>query len=217
MSFFHLIDDDELRTEIREILGKLELLTETRASAPGRSSRSSETPIGPPEFAGLSQKDCPPEDRSLFDHFRWRFEREVHSGRSRKRLWFLLWEAQKAYETRTIPPGPENPRMALVLTRADERGLVKHILEDREGEHSFKVHLDLNLPVGYIEKVREDAGCEPEHGRKRPKWSEMDEPMKRMLVVRLRNEGRTQDEVAKWLGVSRRTVATYGKQPDDAA
>lgn len=216
MSWLSEIDDAELKAEIRDILGKLEMLTECRASTPGRSAPSSETPVGPPEFAGLSEKDCPPEDRSLFDHFRWRFQREVYSGRSRKRLWFLLWEAQKAYETRTVPAGPDNPRMALVLTRADERGLVRHILEDREGEHSFKVHLDLNLPVGYIEKVREDAGCEPEHGRKRPKWSELDEPMKRRIVTTLR-ESKTQDEVAKWLGVSKRTVATYGQQPDDAA
>jgi hypothetical protein len=205
------IDDPELRFEIRTVLGRLETLSDGRAANPERSSRSSETPLGPPEFAGLSQNDCPPPDRSLFDFFRWRFEQAVRAGASRKRLYFLLWEAEKAYETRTVPPDPDNPRMALILTRADESALKRKVCEDYEGEHSYKVHLDLDLPQGWVERVREEAGREPETGYLRPKWRELTDDDKLALVQRFRQAGKTQEETARWLGVSRRTVIVWDR------
>jgi hypothetical protein len=203
------IDDPELRVEVRSVLARLETLSEGRASSPERSARSSETPLGPPEFAGLSEKDCPPEDRSLYDHFRWRFEHALAVGVGTKRLWFLLWEAEKAYETRTVAPDPDNPRMALVLTRADENALKQKVCSDYEGQHSYRVHLDLDLPQGWVEKVREEDGREPETGYRRPKWRELDDEAKRFFVSSLRGRGLTQAEAARWLGVSRRTVVTY--------
>lgn len=203
------IEDRELRLEVRTILGKLETLSDGRAASTERSSRSSETPLGPPEFANLSEKDCPPADRSLFDHFRWRFDRAIASGASTKRLYFLLWEAEKAYETRVVPPDPDNPRMALILTRADEGALKRKVCADYEGEHSYRVHLDLDLPQGWVERVREEDGREPETGYLRPKWRELTDDAKRELVRLLRADGKTQEETARWLGVSRRTVVTY--------
>lgn len=211
MTWLDGIQDADLRLEIRTVLARLETLSEARAANPERSSRSSETPLGPPEFAGLSERDCPPEERSLYDHFRWRFETAVVRNAPIKRLWFLLWEAEKAYETRTVPAGPENPRMALVLTRADEDALKRKVLSDYEGEHSYRVHLALNLPQGWVEKVREDDGREPETGYQRPKWRELPDETKRSIVRGLRECGKTQEETAKWLGISRRTVVTYEK------
>lgn len=209
MNFLELIDDAELRTEIRAVLAKLEALSEARAANPERSARSSETPLGPPEFAGLSEKDCPPEERSLYDHFRWRFGKAVGNGAPRKRLYFLLWEAENAFETRTVPPSEDNPRRALVLTRADESALKKKVADDYEGEHSYRVALALNLPQGWVEKVREEVGREPETGYLRPKWRELSDEMKREIVTGLRRQGKTQEETARWLGISRRTVVTY--------
>lgn len=208
--FLSAIEDEELRTEIRTILARLLTLAEGQVSPIGRSSKSSEAPLGPPGFAGLTGRDCPPEDRSLFDHFRWRFEKAIESGLSRKRLYFLLWEAEKAYEIRTVPPQEDDdPRRALILTRANEGALRRHVLEKYEGEHSYRVHLDLNLPQGWVEKVREDDSREPETGLRRPRWRDLSDGLKRELIARLQAEGRTQAEVAKYLGISRRTVSNY--------
>ena len=203
------IEDDELRLAIRSILGKLETLADGGTSSPERSVRSSETPLGPPGFANLSSAECPPEARSLFDYFRWRFERLIASQASRKRLYFLLWEAEKAYETRAVPPDLENPRMALILTRADEDALKQKVCAEYEGQHSYRVHLDLDLPQGWVEKVREENGREPETGYLRPKWRDLDDDAKRELVRRLRSLGKTQEETARWLGISRRTVIVW--------
>ena len=211
MTWLDRIPDADLRLEIRTILARLETLSEARAANPERSSRSSETPLGPPDFANLSERDCPPEERSLYDHFRWRFEQAVVKNAPTKRLWFILWEAEKAYEDRTIPAGPDNPRTALILTRADEDALKRKVVSDYEGEHSYRVHLALNLPQGWVEKVREDDGREPETGYLRPKWRELTDDEKRLYVRSLRDRGKTQDETARWLGVSRRTVVTYLK------
>ena len=87
------------------------------------------------------------------------------------------------------------------------------VCSDYEGEHSYRVHLDLDLPQGWVEKVREEDGREPETGYRRPKWRELEEEQKRWFVRTLRERGKTQDEVARWLGVSRRTVVTYGAPP----
>lgn len=212
LDFLEEVDDRELRFEIRAILTRLETLSEGRAANPERSSRSSETPVGPPEFAGLSERDCPPEDRSLYDHFRWRFARAVAVSAPRKRLYFLLWEAENAYETRTVPPSEENPRRALVLTRVDEDALKRKVVQDYEGEHSFRVALALSLPQGWVERVREDGGREPETGYLRPKWRELDDSRKRAFVRMLRDRGKTQEETAQWLGISRRTVVEYSRE-----
>ena len=209
MTFLSLIDDDELRAEIRSVLARFEVLSDVKASPTSRTSRSSETPIGPPGFAGISGRTCPPEERSLYDHFRHRFANAVRSGASRKTLYFLLWEAEKALRIRVVPPDPDNHREALILTRADENALIRHTLTDFEGVHSYKVHLDLDVSQGWIEKVREDDGREPETGYKRPQWKALNEGTKRSIVAGLRSEGKTQEEVARWLGVSRRTVVNY--------
>lgn len=207
MNWIGDIDDAELRTEIRGVLARLEVLSDASAATPGRSSRSSETPIGPPGFAGLSELDCPPEDRSLYEHFRYRFEKAVRSGSSRKALYFLLWEAEKALRLRIVRP--ESDRQALVLNRADEDALIRRVLTDYEGQHSYRVHLDLDLPQGWIERIREQDGREPETGYRRPKWRGLDEGVKRELVRSLQESGKNQTEVARWLGVSRKTVANY--------
>ncbi len=209
MNWIGDIDDPELRAEIRAVLARLELLSDASAATPGRSSRSSETPIGPPGFAGLSALDCPPEDRSLYEHFRYRFENAVRSGATRKTLYFLLWEAEKALRLRIVRP--ESDRQALVLTRADEDALIRRVLTDYEGQHSYRVHLDLDLPQGWIERIREQDGREPETGYRRPKWKDLDDPMKRSIVSGLRDQGKTVEETARWLGVSTRTVVTYSR------
>lgn len=205
------IQDAELRDSIRSILARLELLADGGTASIENSVRSSETPLGPPGFANITQSKCPPEGRSLYDHFKWRFENAIRSGASNKKLYFLLWEAEKAYETRVMPPDPENPRVALILTRADEDTLKRRIVETYEGEHSYRVHLDLNLPQGWIEKVREESGREPETGYLRPKWRKLHDSEKRSFIRSLRQQGKTQQETARWLGISRRTVATWDK------
>lgn len=212
LDFLTQIADAELREEIRSVLRDMEVLSESRGTVVGRSSPSSEEPVGPPEYEeGMSAALCPPEHRSLHDHFAWRFRNAVARKRSRKRLWFLLWDAEHALKTRVVPPtdAERQERVAMVLSRPDEKALIKYVLETYEGEHSYRVHLQLKLPEGWIEKVREDAGHDPDYGFRRPRWRELTDAEKAEHVRQLQQGGCTQAEATRRLGVSLRTVKTF--------
>jgi hypothetical protein len=211
LEFLTSIDDAELREEIRVVLREMELLSESRASSVERSAPSSEKPLGPPEFRDLSATVCPPEDRSLHEHFVWRFRDLVQRGASKKRLWFLLWDAEHALKTRTVPPSAaeRQERVAMVLSRPDEAALKKYLIDQFEGEHAYRVHLQLKLPVGWVEKVREDEGRDPDYGFRRPRWRELSDSEKAEQVALLRAADLNQEEACRRLGVSKRTVASY--------
>jgi hypothetical protein len=197
----------------------MQLLSESKATAVGRSAPSSDDErVGPPEFRELSAAMCPPEDRSLFEHFTWRFTDAIEREVPRKRLWFLLWDAEHALKTRTVPPTDDEreQRVAMVLNRADEAALKKYIVETFEGEHGYRVHLQLKLPLGWIEKVREDAGCDPDYGQRRPVWTELGDAEKIAYVAALA-ETHTQREAARRLGVSTRTIKRHWPRSEVAA
>ncbi|HXS32262.1 MAG TPA: hypothetical protein VN758_00640 [Solirubrobacterales bacterium] len=216
--FLALVDDAELREEIRAVLREMQMLSDTRASAIGRSAPTSERRPGPPEYKeGMSAAVCPPEDRSLYDHFAWRFRDAVGRELPRKRLWFLLWDAEHALKTRVVPPtaAEREERVAMVLSRPDEKALIEYVLDHYEGEHVYRVHLQLKLPQGWIEKVREDEGRDPDYGFRRPKWRELDDTQKAEQVRLLKESGCKQTDVVRRLGVSLRTVRVHW--PKEAA
>ncbi|HVQ60392.1 MAG TPA: hypothetical protein VMS60_15940 [Solirubrobacterales bacterium] len=218
MNFLLAIDDPELREEIRKVLREMQLLSESRASAVGRSSPSSEEPDGPPGFQELSAAVCPPENRSLFEHFSWRFEDAVQREVKRKRLWFLLWDAEFALKTRAIPPSASEreERVAMVLSRPDEKALIKFVVDNFESEHAYRVHLQLKLPQGWIEKIREDSGRDPDFGYQRPRWTELTDGEKAEHVRQLEATGLTQKEVGRRLGVSTRTIKRHWPRSEAA-
>lgn len=215
LEFLGSINDQELRGEIRNVLTKLQLLSETHAMT-FSIGHSSEKPIGPPSFKGLSESDCPSKDRSLYEHFVWRFRNLVESHEPRKKFWFLLWEAETDNTRRAVSPTEEEllERRALEGHRPtqntkQEDALAAHIVSTTEGIHSYKVSLELNFPQGWIEKIRELAGCEPVMGRPRPAWRQLTSDRKRELVGEQQQLGRTQKEAAQILGCGERTVRDY--------
>jgi DNA-binding CsgD family transcriptional regulator len=217
-AFLGRIDDRELREEIRGVLRQMQLLSESRASAVSRSAPSSEEPDGPPGFEGLSAVVCPPEERSLFEHFLWRFDDAVGREVPRKRLWFLLWDAEHALKTRVVPPSEREreERVAMVLSRPDEDALKRYVLANFEGEHAYRVHLQLKLPQGWIEKVREDDRRDPDYGFQRPRWLELSTAEKTEQVRTVAESGCTQKEAVRRLGVSLRTVKAYWPRSEAA-
>lgn len=219
LDFLTRIDDAELRDEIRGLLAKMQVLSEAKAANPSsgpRSSSEDEQPVGPPDFIGLSQDEEPPKGRSLHEHFAWRFRHLVAQGAPRKRLWFLLWEAEHDYKVRVIPPTDEEllERTALEAHRPtqnsrEEEALAAHIVSTTEGIHARKVSLDLNFPQGWIEKVRELAGHEPVMGEPRPAWRKLSADRKRELVAEQQQLGHTQVQAARILGCGERTVREF--------
>ena len=214
-SFLEEIEDVELRGEIRLVLVDLQLISEAKAVRLGRGSRDSEHDYSPPEYRGLSQDQCPSKDRSLFEHYAWRFNAEAAKGNTRGReLWFLLWEAIDDFKRYTVPPTEVEKLERMSewrddLESRDEDKLAEYVVQEKRGVHAFKVHLDLHVPKGWVEKVREDAGMDPVYGNPRQVWRQLPDEEKLALVAETATPGRTQRDVAKILGVSLRTVIRH--------
>ena len=187
------------------------MISEVGAAAIGRRIPSSETPVGPPEFRGLKSTDIPDEDRSLYEHYLARFQRLADRGSRSKTWWYLLWEAEDALRRRTVPPTQEEREaaIALVLNRADEKALIRTVIDDHEGVDAFKVHLALRVPLGWVEHIREQNGRDPDLGEQRPVWKDFDAAGKRAIVAQLEAGGMTQRQVARKLGIGVRTVRTF--------
>lgn len=216
LDFLERIDDSELRQEIRAVLTQLQLLSEARAIPLGRSAPTSEKPTGPPGFEGLSETDEPDIDRSLYEHFIWCFRSLVHQRAARKELWYLLKEAEHELRRRTVPPTPDEllERRALESHRPsqspkEEEAFAASIVKDFEGVHTFEVHLKLKLPMGWIEKIREQHNRDPVMGEPREPWRKLTADRKRELVAEKAYKGLTQPEAAKVLGCGERTVRDY--------
>lgn len=210
--FLAIVEDRELRSEIRAVLARLQLISEAKAATIGRSAPSSEKPVGPPEFRGLRSIDIPSEDRSLFEHYLARFQELAEKATApSKAWWYLLWEAEDALKRRTVPPteAEREVAVALVLNRADEEALIRCVLEDFDGVDAFRVHLALRVPLGWVEAVREQAGRDPDHGEKRPAWRTLDQKAKWTIVAELVDRGMNQKQVARKLGIGVRTVREY--------
>lgn len=209
--FLNHVKDHELRGEIHSVLNRLACLSDVGAMTYDKQGgRSSETPLGPPGFRNLSSRKCPPADRSLFDHYRFRFEQLVSEDAANKRLWFCLWSAEHDLKIRTVPPdGDHEDRTALTMARADETAIVKHLLSNYRGAHSYMVALDMNISQGWVERHRELNGHDPIMGEPRPQWKLLDRAERQGLVDQARADGLTQAEAAVRLGVSRSTLANY--------
>lgn len=215
LDFLVLVHPLELRREIRQILLKLQLLSEVSAPRIGRRSQDSEKPPGPPGFRNLSQAQEPPADRSLYEHYRFAFAAAVATGED---LWRVLWEAEQDHRVHVLPPSPDEraERIALRPERSGdeqaERQFANRVVNDYEGEHVYRVHLRLNVAQGWIEKVRMEADRDPIWGLRRPDWKNMSAEEKAQMVWSCRKDNLSQDDCAKRLGVSRRTIATYWRK-----
>lgn len=208
--FLTHVEDPELRHEIRSVLNSLATLSEVGAPAIDRKAPSSDTPLGPPGFQNLAATDCPPEDRSTFEHFLFRFREQAPKG-SQLKMSFILFEANKQLQLRTIPPSGEDrdSRIALHVARPDEGAFIRRVLDLYEGAHAYMVAVDLEVSRGWVERVREQGGYEPIMGIKRPEWKRMTQEERIALIAEAKKERLTQAETSKKYGIPRSTIANY--------
>lgn len=197
LKFLEQITDAELRRDIATILLNLIALSEMPAARIGKSSPSAEH-----EYAG------PPKTGSLHDDFMAQFQNALPQGELA--LYKVLWRAQKAYNDLVVPftQLEREEKVAAHLARHDDQLLREAILNLHEGNHSHKVHIELNLSEGWIQHVRSQAGRDPIWGTPKIAWKGSDE-QKRAVVEGLKNAGVTQQEAAQKLSVSVRTVQAH--------
>lgn len=210
-AFLAAIPNRALRSEVRQVLVALELISEAGTIAIGKSSTSSDRPLGPPGFAGIAASQCPPIERSAWEHYRWRFEEAVREAWAERDVWRLLFEAEREADQRRYHDEADVARRTALEPHRHEvtEPQIREAVLEREGMDSAKVSTDLKLPAGYIEKVRAEAGRDPDFGRPRPDWHSLTPEQKRQVVHTLAEQGETQKITSRRLGVSLRTVKSY--------
>lgn len=158
--------------------------------------------------AGKSETKAPPgvgqRHASLFNHYRTRFAQATSYGQ----LWKILYEAERDYEEWTT--GLSESRIAGRPERTDERKFAALVVAEYAGATSARVAVIERVKVGWVEKVRVEAGRDPDNGLKRPDFKGADEDGRRQIVAQFAgSEAWTPEQIARHLGTSRRSVKRY--------
>lgn len=201
------IEDEALRSQVQAMLLKLQMLAEGPATSLEPSVSHGKIEGSPPKGTLLDRDSdkAPPEDRSLWEHYSYRFgiaamaNNEIELGR-------LLILANRAY--RDTVKRPDADRIEIQRVR-DENRDIELLLTHGEGIHCAHLSADYSWPLGWVKIIRERNGKDPEYGRERPKWGSLDKDARYEICEHLRGEGMSQREAAFHLGVSKRSVQMF--------
>lgn len=203
--------DTSLEERIRRVLIRLEVLSEADAANlhQGKTSHSHPEATPPPgAIPGRNVHACPPRDRSLWDHFRWKLE---HADSPRQQR-LICRAAERAWEERKL--GAD--RVSFPTSTQAERDPEKEaqwVVEYGEGIPADEVAAELQVSRGWVEKVRSENRRRPKDGRPKPGFLGMDDAERRRAVGKLQQRGMSQAKIAVALGVARDTIRRYMKKP----
>jgi hypothetical protein len=206
----------ELEARIRQILARLELLSEARASSLATKISSGGADTRPPPGVREDPSQVPSRVHSpLIVYYRWAFD----NARDDEHRWLLCYLAERDHRNHVKPLSRD--RTALFPSRGgsteDENALVREVLDRFEGMDAQEVAVLGDFRVGWVRTIRERAGRRAEDGTERPTWFRMSEEEKLAAVAEAYAEGAGNQRVASALGVSRRTIARYVAKLERAA
>lgn len=204
----------ELEARIREILGKLQLLSEAK-SAPVASSTSHGKPDTQAPPGALPDRDSakpPPKDRSLFEWYAWQFDNAKDDYRRR----LLCYLAERDYENvrRRIPDRRRGVKEEDRGEPETEEVWATRIVQWYEGLDAVEVAILEECSEGAVTKARRIKGRNERDGRERSAFLGMEERERHIVVLRCKDKGMSQNAAAAKLGVSKRTVGRYWEDPD---
>lgn len=201
------IEDPELRNEVNLLLRNLQMLAEGPSQSLEPSVSHGKTEGSAPKGTILDRpsESAPPDDRSLWDHYAFRFGLAA-LAKDEVELRRLLILASRAYED-TIKR-PDEDRIEIERTRDEQRD-IQLLLEHGEGIHAAILSARHRWPIGWVKIIRERNGKDPDYGRERPKWKALDSDGRYAICEHLQAEGMSQREAAFHLGVSKRSVQLY--------
>lgn len=154
----------------------------------------------------------PPKERSLYDWYRWQFDRHADQP---SRLLSLYLLAEREYLLRTCREiAEEAAQRGSIAAYSEDGALVesvraKLVIEWYEDVHPRDVATAEGATEAWVRKVRRQAKLNPDDGRPRPAFLDWPEEERRRKVAACKIEGLGQELTAQRLGVSKRTVQTY--------
>jgi len=193
---------NELTQEECQILLDLSTLSEAPAGnlQEGKSGSKAESRLLHSRQLGRDLKD-----QSLYAYYRREFARAESLHKRR----LLLRAARRDYELRK--KGAARAKLPTQTTRQlrDEQREAQWVIEHGRGIDSALIAVDLEVPRGWVEKVRREAGYHPRTGEPLPEWKSWDDARRKQEVRRLKDAGLTNEQIGAQLGVSRETVRKY--------
>ena len=198
-AFLIQITDAGLRQKIRQMLLDLAMLAQAPALHLEPSVSHTKTRSQAPRGVGEGP------DRSLYEFYELHF-RQAADKQDEVALHKLLWRSEK--DLRWFRYGIDQDRLILQKERDEARDLGL-LLEYGEGKHAAIVAEQNSWPIGWVRVMRERNGRDPDYGRERPRWRELDAETRYEVCERLAEEGLTQAEGAKRLGVAQATVNPF--------
>lgn len=172
-----------LDAEMGTLLCKMELLSEVNAGSVAQVHVGTGKPEAkpPPGFReGRDSKRAPPKDFSLYEHYRWRYQRARDDLQRR----VIYCQARAALRERQQGPEPWQQRW-----NYNEEDDIKVLVEDGEGVHIAELSAVTGWPYHWIATQRERNAREPTYGKPRPRWQKMTGDEKKNLVRYLFGEG----------------------------
>lgn len=184
--------------------------------ATSHGATESSPPAGVSEKARITPTDPdkpPPKDRSLYDWYVWQFARSVSEP---QRLVGLLLLAEREYMERTVFEARRIGLRKGELTDNDikdggsaEREMARRVIEWYEGRSALEVAVLEYASEAWVRKVRRLAGRNPEDGRKRPEFLDLDDDERRKVAERLHARELRLTTAAHRLGVDKNTLKRY--------
>lgn len=198
-----------LDAEMGAVLRDMSLLSEVNSKSVGEVHVGSGKPEAkpPPGFQdNRDSKKPPPKDFSLYEHYRWRYQRARDDLQRR----VIFCQARAALRERKKGPEPWQARW-----NYDEEDDIKVLIEDGEGVHIAELAAVTGWPHHWIATQRERNGREPTFGNPRPRWQKLSEDEKSYQGRYLFAEGHSLRGAAKVLGIAPSTLLRWWPKRND--
>lgn len=210
-------ESQSLAREIRDLLAQLSIISEAGTlrlvSFTTHGENEQDGPPGYDPHRSWTDTAEPPDLKfSLYEHFAWQF---THAADDRE-LRQIVCAARVQLRARRHGLSPK--RIAGDLNRNSHGRETQEEIEARdttmilqtcEGVASAEIAAEFNLPIGWVETVRQRNARDPEFGRQRPAFREAADDERRRIVSALHQDGLDQRSAARLLGVSHGTVGRY--------
>lgn len=183
----------------RQILAKLELLSEAKVG----NLQEGKTSHGKAEGRAPDPGGKTLKDQSLYFYYRQRLQRAETSHKRN----LICRAAERDYELRT--KGAKRATLLSGATRQhrNEEREAGWVIEFGEGLDPQAIAEELEVPRGWVERVRREARRRVSDGRPVPGFLGWDEDKRREEVQKLSHMSTS--KIAEHLGVSRGTIRRY--------
>jgi predicted DNA-binding protein (UPF0251 family) len=207
----------ELEAKIKDVLSRLMLLAEGSTTSFDAHVSGSKSKSQPP--AGVKLDGNPPnrDTSPPYEWWTWRFANAIERGESEMQFLRLYLLAERDYWVNKHHSANRHARRSGELDRRDisdgglaERESAKRVCEEYQGVSAEEVaYLYEDVSVEWVRKARRMNGRNPNDGKPRPEFLDLDEDDRLKVAAQMHAKGMSANAAANRLHVSKQTLQRY--------